>query len=89
MVAVNNKVLVVLGISLKIVSTSVCKAPIISSASSNTKYEIVVISIALRSIRSSKRPGVATTICVVLFNTSTWDLRVAPPKSPTTEISGL
>ena len=71
MVAVNSKVLVVLGISLNMVSTSECKAPIISSASSNTKYEIFVMSIAFRSIKSIKRPGVATTICVVLFNAST------------------
>ena len=71
MVAVNNKVLVVLGISLNMFSTSLCNAPIISSASSNTKYEIVVMSIAFRSIRSSKRPGVAIAMCVVLFSAST------------------
>ena len=68
--AVNIKILDVLGTSLKICSTSECNAPTISSASSKTKYEVLLTIIDLRSIKSSKRPGVATTICTVLFNAS-------------------
>ena len=51
----------------------------ISSASSITTFWMVVRDTVLRSIRSSKRPGVATMICTPCFRARIWLSMDEPP----------
>ncbi len=61
----------------------------ISSASSKTTYCICSRLIALRSIKSIKRPGVATIICTPLFKSLICKPIEVPPYTATTEIPGM
>ena len=68
MVALNNQILSLFGVFFKINSMSSWNPMFnISSASSNTTYCIFSKLIAFLSIKSIKRPGVATTTCTPLF----------------------
>ena len=86
-VALNNQVLSFLGVFCRMNSISSWKPILsISSASSSTTYLISPRLIALRSIKSIKRPGVATTICTPLLMSRICIPMEAPPYTATTLI---
>ena len=86
-VALNNQVLSRAGVFFKMNSISSWKPMFsISSASSKTTYLICSRLMAFLSIKSIKRPGVATTICTPLFKSRICNPIDAPPYTATTEM---